>query len=116
MNSLILLGTAWGLTFVLTLTVVAILRAPLFAVLQFICGTDVGARFWTAYSSVMIVVGPIFTVSFAAIQTADLADFLRIVMVRLSLGLIGAMVVMGVSVYSVRPPKAETPATAPEEA
>ena len=116
MNSLTLLGTAWGLTFLLTLTVVAILRGPLFAVLQFICGTDVGARFWTAYSSVMIVIGPLFTVSLGAVQTADLSDFLRTIMVRLSLGLIGAMVIMGLSVHSIRAPKAEPPAPAPEEA
>ena len=111
MNNLILLGTAWGLTLFLTLTVVAILRAPLFAVLQFICGTDIGARFWTAYASVMIVIGPLFTVSFGAMPIGDLSDFLRVVMVRLSLGLIGAMVIMGLAVLSVRTPKA-----APEEA
>lgn len=116
MNSLTLLGTAWGLTFLLTLTVVAILRGPLFAVLQFICGTDVGARFWTAYSSVMIVVGPLFTVSFGPIQTGDLSEFLRAIMVRLSLGLIGAMVVMGVAVFSVRAPKPEPLVVEPEEA
>src|ERR1700744_1101664 len=97
MNNLILLGTAWGLTFFLTLTVVAILRGPLFAVLQLVCGTDVGARFWTAYSSVMIVVGPLFTVSFTPMLDGDLSDFLRNVMVRLCFGLIGAMVIMGLS-------------------
>jgi len=113
MNNLSLLGIAWGLTFLLTLTVVAILRGPLFAVLQFICGTDIGARFWTAYSSVMIVVGPLFTVSFAAMPMSDLSDFLRVVMVRLSLGLIGAMAIMGVAVLSV---PAAKPAPKAEEA
>ena len=115
MNNLILLGIAWGLTFLLTLTVVAILRGPLFAVLQFICGTDIGARFWTAYSSVMIVVGPLFTVSFAPMLTGDLSDFLRNVMVRLCFGLIGAMVVMGLSVYSIRAPKPVSLAPVPAE-
>lgn len=98
MIDLTYLGIAWGLTFVLTLTVVTILRAPLFAVLQYICGTDIGARFWTTYSSVMIVVGPLFLVSITAISPLDLSDFLRAVMLRLSLGLIVAIVIMGFAV------------------
>ena len=113
MSNLMLLGTAWALTLALTLTVVAILRAPLFGVLQFVCGNDIGARFWTAYSSVMIVVGPLFTVSFGGIQTGDFSDFLRVVMVRLSLGLIGAMIIMGLSVHSATGDKRRQPAAVP---
>ncbi len=100
MSDLTYLAIAWGLTFALTLTVVAILRGPLYAVLQYVCGTDIGARFWTTYSSVMIVVGPLFLVSIGSISQANLGDFLRSVMVRLSLGLIGAVIIMGVAVNS----------------
>jgi len=100
MSDLIYLAIAWGLTFGLTLTVVMILRGPLFAVLQYVCGTDIGARFWTTYSSVMIVVGPLFLVSLGSISQANLSDFLRSVMVRLSLGLIGAVIIMGAAVNS----------------
>jgi hypothetical protein len=100
MFDLTFLAIAWGLTILLTLTVVAILRAPLYAVLQYICGTDIGARFWTTYSSVMIVIGPLFLVSITSFAQASLSDFLRSVMVRLSLGLIGAVVIMGLAVNS----------------
>jgi surface polysaccharide O-acyltransferase-like enzyme len=92
------LAIAWGLTLALTLIVAAIMRRPLFAVLQFICGTDIGARFWTAYSSIMIVTGPLFLVSLGALGTTNLADFVRHSMVLISLGLIGTVMIMGLAV------------------
>lgn len=106
------LGIAWGLTLTLTLIVAAIMRGPLFAVLQFVCGTDVGARFWTAFSSIMIVVGPLFLVSLGALGTTNLADFVRRSMVLISLGLIGTVSIMGLAVRNATrqppvPPAAE---------
>ena len=94
------LGIAWGLTLILTLIVAAIMRPPLFAVMQFVCGTDIGARFWTAFSSIMIVVGPLFLVSLGALGTTTLADFVRRSMVLISLGLITTVACMGLAVRS----------------
>jgi surface polysaccharide O-acyltransferase-like enzyme len=105
------LGLAWGLTLCLTLIVAGIIHRPLFAVLQYICGTDVGARFWTAYSGIMIVVGPLFLVSLGALGSANLADFARRTMVLISLGLISTVVIMGIAVRSaVRPDQRDRPA------
>jgi hypothetical protein len=104
------LAIAWGLTLILTLIVAAIMRRPLYAILQFICGTDVGARFWTAFSSVMIVAGPLFLVSLGGLGTTNLADFVRRAMVLISLGLIGAVSVMGLAVWSAAKPAPTAPA------
>jgi hypothetical protein len=104
------LGLAWGLTLCLTLIVATIIYRPLFAVLQYVCGTDVGARFWTAYTGIMIVVGPLFLVSMGAIGSPNLPDFMRRTMVLLSLGLIGTISVMGIAVRSAtRPPQLDQP-------
>jgi hypothetical protein len=105
------LALAWGLSLVLTLTVTAILRRPLYAVLQVVCGNDISARFWTLYSSVMMVVGPLFVVSLGAIGNTSSADFARRIMVLSSLGLIAAVIIMGLAVRSaVRPEAIATPA------
>ena len=120
------LGFAWGLSLAMTFVVAAIMRRPLFAVLQHICGTDIGARFWSAYSSLMIVVGPLFLVSIGSFASGNLADFLRRTMALISLGLIGTVIIMGIAVRSatsgaVKPlpppyPKAPEPAATPAPA
>jgi len=108
------LGIAWGLTLVLTLIVAAVMQRPLFAVLELVCKTGVGARFWTVFSSLMIVVGPLFLVSFGALGGGTLADYVRRVMVLLSLGLIVTVSVMGFAVWgstkSVQPAAPSEPA------
>jgi hypothetical protein len=107
------LGIAWGLTLALTLIVAAIIRRPLFAVLQFICGTDIGAHFWTALSTIMTVMGPLFLVSLGSLGSTNLADFVRRSMVLISLGLIGTVSIMAVAVRSAskKVPSASTPAS-----
>jgi hypothetical protein len=92
------LAIAWGLTLSLTLTVAAVMRRPLYAILQFICGTDTGARFWTAYSSVILVVGPLFLVSLGSFGSANLADFVRRTTMLISLGQIITVAIMGIAV------------------
>ncbi|WP_158921203.1 hypothetical protein [Acidisphaera sp. S103] len=94
------LGIAWGLTLGLTLIVAAFMQWPLYAVLQLVCGTGVGARFWTIFSSLMIVVGPLFLVSIGALGTCSLAEFVRRAMVMISLGLIVTVTLMGFAVWS----------------
>jgi hypothetical protein len=108
------LGIAWGLTLTLTLIVAAIMRRPLFAVLQFVCGTDIGAHFWTAYTSIMLVAGPLFLVSLGSFGSPNLADFVRRAMVLISLGLIGTVAIMGLAVRSATKPKPPVPSARPE--
>ena len=92
------LGIAWGLTLPLTLLVAAIMRRPLYAMLQTICGTDTGARFWTAYSTVILVVGPLFLVSIGSFGSPSLADFVRRTTMLISLGQIVTVAIMGIAV------------------
>src|ERR1700744_2797655 len=92
------LAIALGLTLSLTLIVAGVMRRPLYAILQFICGTDTGARFWTAYSTVILVVGPLFLVSFGSFGSNSLADFVRRTTMLISLGQILTVAFMGIAV------------------
>ena len=92
------LAIALGLTLTLSLTVASVMRRPLYAILQFICGTDPGARFWTTYSSVILVIGPMFLVSLGSFGSANLADFVRRTTMLISLGLIVTVAIMGLAV------------------
>ena len=92
------LTVALGLTLSLTLTVAAVMRRPLYAILELICGTDTGARFWTTYSSVILVVGPMFLVSLGSFGSINLADFVRRTTMLISLGLIVTVAIMGIAV------------------
>jgi hypothetical protein len=94
------LGAALALTFVATTTVAAIMWRPLHGVLEFICHGGAAARFWTTFSAVMLVCGPLFLVSFAAGRSLSMADFIRQAVYLCSLGLIGAFVIMGVAVWN----------------
>ncbi len=84
----------------------AIIHRPLFDVLKLVCGTDVGARFWTTFSAVMLVVGPLFLVFTAAGGAASLADFVRRAVYLVSLGVIGGFLTMGAAVMMSAPSKA----------
>ena len=94
------------LTLGLTTTVALVIRRPLFGVLQLICGTDVGARFWTTFASVLMVMGPLFLVFTAAGGADNLADFVRRAVYLVSFGIIGAFLVMGCAVMLSAPSKA----------
>ena len=99
---------AAALTLGLTSLVALVIRRPLFAVLALICGNDVGARFWTAFTSVMLVAGPLFLVFTAAGGAASLADFVRRAVYLVSFGIIGAFMVMGAAVMMSAPGRAPT--------
>ena len=57
---------AAALTLGLTSLVAAVIRRPLYDVLRLVCGSDVGARFWTTFAAVLLVMGPLFLVFTAA--------------------------------------------------
>lgn len=86
------------LTLSLTSFVALVIRGPLFGVLQLVCGNDVGARFWTTFAAVLLVMGPLFLVFTAAGGAANLADFVRRAVYLVSFGVIAAFMVMGLAV------------------
>ena len=87
---------------------------PLFAVLELVCQSAVATRFWTSFTAVMLVCGPLFLVCFAAGQARGPADFIRQAVYLCSLGLIGAFIIMGVAVIrSVRQQIEPTPLPTP---
>lgn len=97
---------AAGLTLGLTSIVAVVIRRPLFGVLQLVCGTDVGARFWTTFAAVLLVMGPLFLVFTAAGGAVNLADFVRRAVYLVSFGVIGAFMVMGAAVMMSAPSRA----------
>lgn len=98
MMTWIQLGTTLVLTLVCTLTVAAIIWRPLHGVLELICQAPAAARFWTTFSAVMLVCGPLFLVSFAASRSQSMAEFIRQAVCLCALGLIGAFIIMGLAV------------------
>ena len=99
---------AGALTVGFTGAVSLIIRRPLLGVLQLICGNDVGAAFWTTFSMVLIVMGPLFLVFTAAVGADSLADFVRRTVYLVSLGVIGSFLVMGAAVVLSAPSQALT--------
>lgn len=117
------LGIALAVTLAATLLVVRVIWQPLFGVLELICQSAVGARFWTTFAAVMLVCGPLFLVCFAAGRSLSLADFIRQAITLCSLGLIGGFFVMGWALlHSIRrseqpvaPAAPVTPAASPAQ-
>lgn len=97
---------AGALTIGLTTVVALVIRKPLLGVLQLMCGHEVGARFWTTFATVLIVMGPLFLVFTAAAGAENLADFVRRTVYLVSLGVIGAFLVMGAAVMLSVPSQA----------
>ena len=91
------------LTLGLTTIVALVIRKPLFGVLQLVCGTEVSARFWTTFAAVLLVMGPLFLVFTAAGGAENLADFVRRTVYLVSMGVIGAFLVMGAAVMLSAP-------------
>lgn len=100
------LAIAAGLTLAITTIVAVAIRKPLYGVLTMVCGSDVGARFWTTFASVLLVMGPLFLVFTAAGGAANLADFVRRSVYLVSLGVIGSFMIMGMAVMYSAPSKA----------
>ena len=94
------------LTIGLTTAVALVIRKPLLGMLQLITGQEVGAAFWTTFAMVLIVMGPLFLVFTAAAGADSLADFVRRTVYLVSLGVIGAFVVLGAAVMFSQPSRA----------
>ena len=100
------LAIAALLTLGLTSVVALVIRRPLYGVLQMICGEEVGARFWTTFASVLLVLGPLFLVFTAASGAQTMAELVRRSVYLGSFGVIGAFLVMGAAVMLSGPSKA----------
>lgn len=100
------LVVAGALTLGLTSIVAMFIRSSLFGVLQMICGTEVSARFWTTFSLVLLVMGPLFLVFTAAGGAESLADFVRRTVYLVSFGVIAAFLAMGAAVMLSAPSQA----------
>lgn len=86
------------LTLGLTTAVSLVIRKPLHAVLELICGTAVSAHFWTTFALVLLIAGPLFLVFTAAGGAQSLADFVRRTIYLVSFGIIAGFLVMGSAV------------------
>ncbi len=102
---LVAVGTV---TLTLSTLVAYLIRRDLFGILEQICGTKVSARFWTSFSIVLIVVGPLFLVSVGSADAASTADFVRRAVYLTSFGIIGAFCVMAAAVMLSPPSQALT--------
>ncbi len=71
---------------------------PLYGVLHMICGEEVGARFWTTFASVLLVLEPLFLVFAAATGAQTMAELVRRSVYLGSFGVIGAFLVRGAAV------------------
>lgn len=100
------LAIAALLTLGLTSVVALVIRRPLYGVLHMICGEEVGARFWTTFASVLLVLGPLFLVFTAAGGVPSMAELVRRSVYLGSFGVIGAFLVMGAAVMLSGPSKA----------
>jgi hypothetical protein len=97
---------AGALTLGLATIVALVIRKPLFHVMRMVCGTEVGARFWTVFTNVLLVMVPLFLVFTAAGGGQSLADFVRRTVYLVSFGIIGAFLVMGAAVMLSAPSQA----------
>jgi branched-subunit amino acid permease len=102
------LGIGWGVSLAISLVTIATFRRPLFNLLHYVCGTDVGARFWCSFFGILFVCVPLLLVSIAMDRDTNPADFLRHIMACAFTGLLGALVILGIAVASARPRTALT--------
>ncbi len=100
------LTVAGGLTWAITVTVAFVIKRQLRAVLRLICGSDVGADFWTTFATVLTVFGPLLLVSASTNGAETPPQFVQRVVYLISLGIIGAFLAMGAAVMLSAPSQA----------
>jgi hypothetical protein len=96
--------------------VVTVLRRPLFDVVAELCGTRTRAAFWTSYLGTLLVLVPLLFASWIGADR-DLSRSLERGIAWVLLGLIGALLVIGLSLSrSSRPDAAAASAPTPDPA
>lgn len=92
----------YALTALIALLAVVSLWRPLSILLAEVCGTEERSRFWTVWSTVMMVATPLLFVSSRGIA-ADPAELVQGTMTSALLGVLIALVGMGLAVWSRTP-------------
>lgn len=92
----------YALTALIALLAVVTLWRPLSILLAELCGTEERSRFWTVWSTVMMVVTPMLFVSWRRIAT-DPTELVQATMTSALIGVLLALVGMGFAVWSRSP-------------
>ncbi|MDQ1231288.1 hypothetical protein [Sphingomonas sp. SORGH_AS_0879] len=92
----------YALTALIALLAVVTLWRPLSILLAELCGTEERSRFWTVWSTVMMVATPMLFVSWRGIAT-DPTELVQGTMTSALIGVLLALVGMGFAVWSRSP-------------
>ncbi|GAA4222183.1 hypothetical protein GCM10022253_30080 [Sphingomonas endophytica] len=92
----------YALTALIALLAVVTLWRPLSILLAELCGTEERSRFWTVWSTVMMVATPMLFVSWRGIAT-DPTALVQGTMTSALIGVLLALVGMGLAVWSRSP-------------
>ncbi|KQM23010.1 hypothetical protein ASE73_01940 [Sphingomonas sp. Leaf24] len=92
----------YALTALIALLAVVTLWRPLSILLAELCGTEERSRFWTVWSTVMMVATPMLFVSWRGIAT-DPTELVQGTMTSALIGVLMALVGMGFAVWSRTP-------------
>jgi hypothetical protein len=92
----------YGLTALISLLAAVVLWRPLGILLAELCGTEERSRFWTVWSTVMMVVTPMLFVSWRGVDT-DPTQLVQGTMTSALLGILMALAGMGMAVWSRSP-------------
>lgn len=92
----------YALTALITLLAVVTLWRPLSILLAELCGTEERSRFWTMWSTVMMVATPMLFVSWRGVAT-DPTELVQGTMTSALIGVLMALLGMGFAVWSRNP-------------
>jgi hypothetical protein len=92
----------YALTALIALLAVVTVWRPLSILLAELCGTEERSRFWTVWSTVMMVATPMLFVSWRGIAT-DPTELVQGTMTSALIGVLLALVGMGFAVWSRSP-------------
>ncbi|WP_230483842.1 hypothetical protein [Sphingomonas sp. Leaf21] len=95
----------YALTALISLLAAVVLWRPLAILLAELCGTEERSRFWTVWSTVMMVVTPMLFVSWRGVATEP-TQLVQGTMTSALLGVLMALAGMGMAVWS-RSPRAD---------
>lgn len=98
------LPITYALTALIALLAVVTLWRPLSILLAELCGTEERSRFWTMWSTVMMVATPMLFVSWRGVAT-DPTELVQGTMTSALIGVLMALLGMGFAVWS-RDPRA----------
>lgn len=94
------------LTALLAMLAAVTLWRPLSVLLGEICGTEQRSRFWTVWSTVMMILAPLLLVSWGGVAT-DPAWLVKSTVASALTGILLALMGMGMAVWSRSPLRAD---------